>query len=99
MPGRERRATFWVGPLTFLVHLAGVSPGLVGSLVDDAMYVAMGTSLAQDGSGILIRPAATTQRKPASVLFGRVVHRGTPVSIDEAQGLAVAQRLVRRGAP
>jgi AbrB family looped-hinge helix DNA binding protein len=56
-------------------------------------------SLAQDGSGILIRPAATTPRKPASVLFGRVVHRGTPVPIDEAQGLAVAQRLVRRGAP
>lgn len=50
MLGGERRATFWVGPLTFLVHLAGVSPGLVGSLVDDAIYVAMGTSLAQDGS-------------------------------------------------
>jgi hypothetical protein len=38
-------------------------------------------------------------RKPASVLFGRVVHRGTPVSIEQAQGLAVAGRLVRRGTP
>lgn len=56
-------------------------------------------SLAQDGSGILIRPAAVAARKPASVLFGRVLHRGTPVSIDEAQGTAVAGRLVRRGTP
>lgn len=56
-------------------------------------------SLAQDGSGILIRPAAMAPRKPASVLFGRVVHRGTPVSIEQAQGLAVAGRLVRRGTP
>jgi hypothetical protein len=27
------------------------------------------------------------------------VHRGTPVSIEQAQGLAVAGRLVRRGTP
>lgn len=56
-------------------------------------------SLARDGSGILIRPATLAPRKPASVLFGRVVHRGTPVAIEEAQGLAVAGRLVRRGTP
>lgn len=56
-------------------------------------------SLAQDGSGILIRPAVTTSRKPASVLFGRVVHHGRPVSIDEAQGLAVAHQLIRPDAP
>jgi hypothetical protein len=55
-------------------------------------------SLAQDGSGIFIRPAATAPRKPDSVLFGRVVHRGTPVSIEQAQGLAVAKHLLRRGA-
>ncbi len=55
-------------------------------------------SLAEDGSGILIRPAAMAPRKPASVLFGRVIHRGQPVSIEEAQGLAVARRTLRRPA-
>lgn len=56
-------------------------------------------SLAVDGSGILIRPAAAGPRKPATVLFGRVVHRGTPVPIEEAQGLAVARRVLRRRTP
>lgn len=56
-------------------------------------------SLAADGSGILIRPAGTASRKPANVLFGRVVHPGKPVSIEEAQGLAVAPRLLKRGRP
>lgn len=56
-------------------------------------------SLAADGSGILIRPAATGPRKPASVLFGRVVHRGRPVSVEEAQGLAVARKVLKRRAP
>ena len=54
-------------------------------------------SLAEDGSGILIRPAAVVPRKPPSVLFGRVTHRGRPISIDEAQGVAVARRVLGRG--
>jgi AbrB family looped-hinge helix DNA binding protein len=56
-------------------------------------------TMAQDGSGILIKPADTAPRKPASALFGRVVHRGPPVAIEEAQGLAVARRVVKRGQP
>jgi bifunctional DNA-binding transcriptional regulator/antitoxin component of YhaV-PrlF toxin-antitoxin module len=52
-------------------------------------------SLAPDGTGILIRPAASAARKPASVPFGRPVHRGRPVSVDEMQGVAQAARRAR----
>ncbi len=52
-------------------------------------------SLAPDGTGILIRPAASAARKPASVLFGRPVHRGQPVSVDEMQGVVQAARRAR----
>lgn len=48
-------------------------------------------TLAEDGSGILIRPQAPAQRKPASVLFGRVVREGPAVPIEELQGLAAAR--------
>lgn len=52
-------------------------------------------TLAADGSGILIRPAAGTDRKPASVLFDRHTHRGEPVSVEEMQGVVLAGRLAR----
>lgn len=42
--------TAWVGPLTFLLHLAGVEPQRVGQLGDDAIYLGMGRSLARSGS-------------------------------------------------
>lgn len=56
-------------------------------------------SLAADGSGILIRPAAGAVQKPASVLFGRHTHRGKPVSVEDMQGVLLAKRLVKVGAP
>lgn len=49
--------------------------------------------LAPDGSGILVRPATAAGKKPASVLFDRVTHKGPPLAIDELQGLAAARRL------
>lgn len=51
--------------------------------------------MSPDGTGIIVRPEAAPERKPASVLFGRVTHKGTPVTIDELQGLAVASRLAK----
>lgn len=56
-------------------------------------------SLAEDGKGILIKPVSAAARKPASVLFGRVVHRGKPVTIDEVQGLVAARRLGGTASP
>jgi bifunctional DNA-binding transcriptional regulator/antitoxin component of YhaV-PrlF toxin-antitoxin module len=53
-------------------------------------------SLAPDGTSILIRPATSSARKPASVLFGRHVHRGTPVSVDEMQGVVQVARQASR---
>ena len=53
--------------------------------------------LSPDGCGITIQPAATTLKKPASVLLGRLKHRGKPVSIEEMQGLAVAQAKAKAG--
>lgn len=53
--------------------------------------------MAPDGSGILVRPATDTRQKPASVLFGRLFHKGKPVAIDELQGLAVARMLASSG--
>lgn len=52
-------------------------------------------SMAADGSGILIRPAAGVRTKPASVLFGRHEHPGKPVSIEEMQGVVMAKRLAK----
>jgi bifunctional DNA-binding transcriptional regulator/antitoxin component of YhaV-PrlF toxin-antitoxin module len=49
--------------------------------------------LAADGGGILVRPATAAGRKPASVLFDRLVHKGNPAAIEELQGLAAAKRL------
>lgn len=51
--------------------------------------------LAPDGSGILVRPASAAGKKPASVLFGRVVHEGRPVAIEDLQGSAVAGKLAK----
>ena len=48
--------------------------------------------LAPDGGGILVRPSAGGDKKPAAVLFGRVVHRGKAVPVEEMQGLAVAMK-------
>lgn len=50
MLDRSRLATVWVGPLTFLVHLAGAQPQQAGQLGDDAIYLGMGRSLAKSGS-------------------------------------------------
>jgi hypothetical protein len=55
--------------------------------------------LAPDGSGILVRPATAAGKKPASVLFDRVSHRGKPPAIDELQGLTVARQFVKAGKP
>ena len=52
--------------------------------------------LAADGSAILIEPMGKTGGKSASVLFGRAVHRGKPVAIEEIQGAVSAARLARR---
>ncbi len=54
-------------------------------------------SLSPDGAGILIRPGASGDRKPASVLFGRHVHHGAPVSVDEMKGVVQAARQARAG--
>ena len=53
--------------------------------------------LAPNGDGILIQSAASTGKKPASVLFDRLIHEGTPLSITELQGAAIAKKLVRAG--
>lgn len=52
--------------------------------------------LAADGSAILIEPVGKAGGKPASVLFGRAVHRGKPVAIEEIQGAVSAARLAQR---
>jgi bifunctional DNA-binding transcriptional regulator/antitoxin component of YhaV-PrlF toxin-antitoxin module len=52
--------------------------------------------LSPDGNGILIQSATAQRRKPASVLFDRFHHRGTPVQIDEMQGLAAAKKVLKR---
>ena len=56
-------------------------------------------NLAPDGCGILIQAAADTGKKAASVLFGRVKHKGNPVSIEEMQGVAIARKLAKAGNP
>jgi hypothetical protein len=43
-------------------------------------------TLAPDGSGMLVRPVDGIERKPAEVIFGRRVHRGKPLSVQEVQG-------------
>jgi bifunctional DNA-binding transcriptional regulator/antitoxin component of YhaV-PrlF toxin-antitoxin module len=48
--------------------------------------------LAPDGNGILVRSASDGERKPASVLFDRVSRRGTPLAVEDLQGLAVAKK-------
>lgn len=55
--------------------------------------------LAPDGSGILVRPATAAGKKPASVLFDRLTHKGQPVGIDELQGVAAARRLAKSRRP
>jgi bifunctional DNA-binding transcriptional regulator/antitoxin component of YhaV-PrlF toxin-antitoxin module len=49
--------------------------------------------LAPDGAGMLVLPARDEARKPASVLFDRIVHRGSPIAVEQMQGLAAARRL------
>lgn len=48
--------------------------------------------LAPDGDGILVRADNAAERKPASVLFDRVAHRGKPLSVADLQGLALAKK-------
>ncbi len=54
--------------------------------------------LAPDGSSILIEPAQPGGKKPASVLFGRVIHKGKPVALEDLDGAAIAARLAKREA-
>jgi bifunctional DNA-binding transcriptional regulator/antitoxin component of YhaV-PrlF toxin-antitoxin module len=54
--------------------------------------------LSPDGSGILIQSATAQRKKPASVLFDRFQHRGTPVQIEDIQGLAAAKKSLREAA-
>ena len=49
--------------------------------------------LAPNGDGILVRSANAGAKKPASVLFDRVIRRGRPLAVEELQGLAVAKKL------
>lgn len=53
--------------------------------------------LASGGDALLVRPSPTSRKKPASVLFGRLKHKGKPVSIEEMSGLAVAHTLSKEG--
>lgn len=53
--------------------------------------------LAPDGGGIVVRPGGPGGGRPASVLFGRFVHRGKPLPIEELQGVAAAAKLARAG--
>jgi len=39
----------------------------------------------------------STGKKPASVLFDRLLHAGKPVSINELQGAAIAKNLAKAG--
>jgi len=55
--------------------------------------------LAPDGSGLLVRPATAAGKKPASVLFDRLTHKGQPVGIDELQGVVAARRLAKSRRP
>lgn len=48
--------------------------------------------LAPNGDGILVRSASSGDKKPASVLFDRISHRGKPLVVEELQGLAVARK-------
>ncbi len=48
--------------------------------------------LAPNGDGILVRSASAGEKKPASVLFDRIAHRGKPLAVEELQGLAVAKK-------
>jgi len=52
--------------------------------------------LTADGCAILIEPVGKAGGKPATVLFGRAVHRGKPVAIEEIQGAVSAARLAQR---
>ncbi len=53
--------------------------------------------LAPDGSGIVVRPSTAGGKKPASVLFDRIVRRGKAVPVEELQGLAVAKKAAKAG--
>jgi AbrB family looped-hinge helix DNA binding protein len=52
--------------------------------------------LSPAGDGLIIRPA-TARKKPASVLFGRLKHKGTPIAIEEMSGLAAARKRAQAG--
>ena len=67
-----------------LCHHMAIGPG---SRVD--------VMLDPDGSGILVRPAGGVERKPAEVIFGRHVHRGKPLSVEEMQGSVQLARQLR----
>ena len=54
-------------------------------------------TLAPDGNGILIQSTASAGKKSPSVLFGRLIHEGHPVAIDELQGTAIAKKLAKAG--
>jgi AbrB family looped-hinge helix DNA binding protein len=51
--------------------------------------------LAPDGGSIVIEPARAGGKKPALVLFGRVIHQGKPVALEELDGAVVAARLAQ----
>ncbi len=48
--------------------------------------------LAPNGDGILVRSDSSGKKKPVSVLFDRIAHRGKPLAVEELQGLAVAKK-------
>ena len=55
--------------------------------------VRLDVELSEDGQGVVLRPASAHGKKPASVLFDRIVNKGQPVPVEDLQGLAAARKL------
>jgi AbrB family looped-hinge helix DNA binding protein len=51
--------------------------------------------LGPDGGSIVIEPARAGGKKPASVLFGRAIHQGKPIALEELDGVVAAVRLAQ----
>ena len=87
------------GPKTLSANRQIVCPAELCKHIDIALGPGsrVDVTLAPDGTGILIRPTASSARKPASVLFGRHVHRGTPMScVDEMHCVVQVARQASR---
>jgi len=52
--------------------------------------------LSPAGDELIVRPA-TTRKKPASILFARVKHKGKPITVEEMNGLVAARKRAQAG--